>query len=257
MQNGLQGEDEMLAATQCYSVGAICYTSSEQLSYEDNILGAETNPSPQCFPCFPSCKRPLHQDLMECQNYAFISRCHLPSTFANSSLATPVSSETERVVKVYYMRVLTRRGVAIFEDAEGELEPPPKRISIAKLTFPEGIPPKVILPGDTQHLLTDSKAHWDSEVLEGGEEAERASEMVAEEAGPSAGAPPWLLHLERGFRCMGCCRVFPTLEILTKHVEHGLKEGFSCLTFHLAFARLRRKRKKERRRITKNGQWCY
>lgn len=164
-------------------------------------------------------------------------------------------------MNVYYMRVLTRRGVAIFGDTQGGLEPPPKRISIAKLTFPEGIPPKVVLPDDddTSDLLTNSVANSDSEVQEDPEEAARASKPPAAEAGPSAQAPPrspWLVGLERGFRCMGCCRVFPTLDILTKHVEHAVEDGFSCLAFHLAFARLRSKRK-ERKRSLKKREWRY
>ncbi|EHB05096.1 Protein FAM170A [Heterocephalus glaber] len=161
-------------------------------------------------------------------------------------------------MNVYYMRVLTKRGVAIFGDTDGELEPPPTRISIAKLTFPEGIPPRVTLVDhtDTQHL-TNSEAHWDSEVQEGWEEAENASMPLAQEPGPSVKRPPWLEGLERGFRCMACCRVFPTLENLMKHVEHGIEEGFSCLTFHLAFPTLRRKREKERKRNIKKREWQY
>lgn len=202
----------------------------------------ETSKLPQYFLHLPPCKRPLRQAVTGCQNFSYISRSQVPSTFSSNHLMTTGCTERKRAVNIYYMRVLTRRGVALFEDPSGELEPPPKRISIAKVTFPERIPPKVILTDDAQHFLTNS------EVQEEWEQAENASEPLAQEAGPSTRSPPWLEDLERGFRCMGCCRVFPTLEILVKHVEYGVEEGFSCLNFHLAFARLRRKYKKERKK---------
>ena len=160
-------------------------------------------------------------------------------------------------MNVYYMRVLTRRGVAIFGDAEGGLEPPPKRISRAKLTFPQRIPPKVILPKDTGPLLTDSKAHGDSDFLEEWNESESASKPLAQGTCPRPETPPWLQGLKRGFRCMGCCRVFPTLEALTRHVAHAREEGFSCLTFHLAFARLKSKKKKESKRVLRKRERRY
>ncbi|XP_010601213.1 protein FAM170A [Fukomys damarensis] len=227
----------------------ILYTMSD--AHEDKFLGAETSKLPQYCLHLPPCKRPLHQDLMECRNSSSISRSHVPSAFASNRVMTTGCTERKRAMNVYYMRVLTRRGVAIFEDPSGELQPPPKRISIAKLTFPERIPPKVTLTDDTQHVLTNS------EVQEEWEQAESAAEPLAQGARPSAKSRPWLEDLERGFRCMGCCRVFRTLEILLKHVECGVEEGFSCLTFHLAFARLRRKYKKERKEIVKDGEWPY
>ncbi|XP_063106996.1 protein FAM170A-like [Cavia porcellus] len=212
-------------------------------------MSRECNELPEYFPRFASCKRPLHQDLMEYQNCSSTSGPRLPYSFVNNPSMTSGCAEGKRVMNVYYMRVLTRRGVAIFGDTEGDLQPPPKRISIAKLSFPEGIPPKVVLPEDTGPLLCDGKAHGDSDSLEKWKEAKRASRPLAQRIYPRAKYPPWLLELERGFRCMGCCRVFPTLKALTRHVAHGLEEGFSCLAFHRAFARLRSKRKKEKKRV--------
>ncbi|XP_063105812.1 protein FAM170A-like [Cavia porcellus] len=227
----------------------MAYITLEHLSSEDKSLDAESDEFSQYFPRFPSRKRPLRQDLVECQNCSFTSGPRSSSTFINNPSMTSGCAEGKRVMNVYYMRVLTRRGVAIFEDAEGDLQPPPKRISIAKLSFPEGIPPKVILPEDTGPLLGDSKAHGDSDLLEEWKDGDRAWKPLAQQICPRAKTPPWLLDLERGFRCMGCCRVFPTLKALTRHVAHGLEEGFSCLAFHRAFARLRSKRKKERKRV--------
>ncbi|XP_004844362.1 protein FAM170A-like [Heterocephalus glaber] len=235
MQDDLQGEDEILAPTQYYKVRDISYTTSEHLSYGDKFRGAETNKLPQYILHLPSRKRPLHQYLMGCPNDSFVSSSHVPFKFANNHLMTSVCTERKRVMNVYYMCVLTKSGIIIFEDMDGELEPPPKRISIAKLTFPEWIPPKVTLVDDTQYLLTNSEAHWDSEVQKGWEEAENASKPLGQDTGLSVKTPPWLVGLERGFWCMGCCSVFPTLESLMKHVERGIEEGFSCLTFHLAF----------------------
>ncbi|KAI5167608.1 hypothetical protein MUG91_G440n3 [Manis pentadactyla] len=48
------------------------------------------------------------------------------------------------------------------------------------------------------------------------EEAEEASQTSA---------------LDDGFRCLGCCRVFPSLEVLQDHVDNAVREGFSCQVF--------------------------
>ncbi|XP_027623640.1 protein FAM170B [Tupaia chinensis] len=56
-------------------------------------------------------------------------------------------------------------------------------------------------------------------------------------------APPdWLVTTRHGLRCMACCRVFPTLEALLEHAQHGVHEGFSCQIFFEEMLERRRAR---------------
>ncbi|XP_007660197.1 spermatogenesis-associated protein 46 [Ornithorhynchus anatinus] len=42
-----------------------------------------------------------------------------------------------------------------------------------------------------------------------------------------------------GYKCLGCCRLFPTLASLHSHVEGGHKEGFSCQLYYRKLKSLR------------------
>ncbi|XP_044882825.1 spermatogenesis-associated protein 46 [Mauremys mutica] len=37
---------------------------------------------------------------------------------------------------------------------------------------------------------------------------------------------------QNGYKCVACCRVFPTLHSLKTHVKCGFKEGFSCQVYY-------------------------
>ncbi|XP_058162268.1 protein FAM170A-like [Dasypus novemcinctus] len=161
-------------------------------------------------------------------------------------------TKKERVMKIYYMCVQMNRGVAVLWDAEEGVEPPRKKTRMEEITCPEKIQVGVIHSSvPTRELLTDSESSLEVEVQEEREEADRAEPPVLEE-NSRAKTPDWLVALDSGFRCMGCCRVFSSLEVLQEHVEHGINEGFSCQAFHLALAWLKSKRsrkgKKRRRR---------
>ncbi|XP_066239742.1 protein FAM170A-like [Saccopteryx leptura] len=68
-----------------------------------------------------------------------------------------------------------------------------------------------------------------------------------------AKTPEWLVAPDRGFKCMACCRVFPSLQVLQEHVEYGVTEGFSCHVFYHAMARLNHKKQKEEKRKLKKA----
>ncbi|XP_067388621.1 spermatogenesis-associated protein 46 [Emydura macquarii macquarii] len=38
--------------------------------------------------------------------------------------------------------------------------------------------------------------------------------------------------LHNGYKCVACCRVFPTLHSLKTHIKCGSKEGFSCQVYY-------------------------
>ncbi|XP_073077849.1 uncharacterized protein [Manis javanica] len=77
------------------------------------------------------------------------------------------------------------------------------------------------------------------------EQAGSAGEPPAQEEIPRAETPEWLVALDSGFRCLGCCRVFPSLEVLQDHVDNALREGFSCHVFQHALAWLNKNKKEE------------
>ncbi|XP_027462019.1 protein FAM170A-like [Zalophus californianus] len=158
-----------------------------------------------------------------------------------------VHTEEEELMKVYYMHVQMKRGVAVLCHPEEGLEPPSKKTKIEEMTFREKIQAEVT-PSHvgTKELLTDSESSWNDEAQEEEEEADSPAEPPAVEEHSRAKTPEWLVALDSGFRCMACCRVFPSLEALQEHVRHGVSEGFSCHTFHLALTWLKNKNREEK-----------
>ncbi|KAM8940824.1 uncharacterized protein AAEQ78_015195 isoform 2-T2 [Lycaon pictus] len=164
-----------------------------------------------------------------------------------------VQPQKERLMKIYYMHVQMKRGVAVLSDSEEEQEPPSKKARLEEMAFPEKVHTEVT-PSHvcTKELLTGSESSWNSEAQEAKEEADSPAETPAVEECSRAKTPEWLVALDSGFRCMGCCRVFPSLEALREHVQHGVTEGFSCHTFHLALAWLKSKKNRAKKRRGEN-----
>lgn len=159
-------------------------------------------------------------------------------------------------MKIYYMRVQMKRGVAALCDAEEGLEPPSEKTRIEEMTFLEKSPTQTTLSYvGTKELLTDSESNEDQEEQE---EVESPAEPPAVDECSRAKTPKWLVSQDSGVRCMGCCRVFPTLEVLQQHVQHGISEGFSCRTFHLTLtwlkskkSRIEKKKRRKRKQVRK------
>ncbi|XP_042538668.1 protein FAM170A-like [Dipodomys spectabilis] len=159
----------------------------------------------------------------------------------------------ERIMKVYYMHVQLKRGVAVLEDTKGGLEPPKKKMRIESIAFPEKIRAEVNHSDVLTHeLLHDSEFNSDDEGQEKLGEAESLAQPATAEERSRARTPEWLVAMNSGYRCMACCRVFPSLAVLQEHVENGVNEGFSCHVFHQVFGWLKSKRKKGRDKMKKN-----
>lgn len=162
-------------------------------------------------------------------------------------------------MKIYYMRVQMKRGVAALCDTEEGLEPPSKKTRMEEMTFLEKSPTEATLSYvGTKELLTDSESSWNNEDQGEQEEVESPAEPPAVDECSRAKTPEWLVSQDSGVRCMGCCRVFPTLEVLQQHVQHGISEGFSCRTFHLTLtwlkskkSRIEKKRRRKREKVRK------
>ncbi|XP_041619630.1 protein FAM170A-like isoform X1 [Vulpes lagopus] len=160
-----------------------------------------------------------------------------------SSYKTCVSSlyinKKERGMKIYYMRVQMKKGVAVSWETEETSESVEKQPRMEEVTLPEdvrvGTPPSDV---STRNLLSDSEPSGEEQEHEERAESDSPPGSPAVEEGPRAKTPDWLVTMETGFRCMACCRVFSTLESLQEHVQHGVREGFSCHVFHLTMARL-------------------
>ncbi|XP_036266831.1 protein FAM170A [Pipistrellus kuhlii] len=160
-----------------------------------------------------------------------------PSSYKTCVISQYINKE-ERGMKIYYMQVQVKKGVAISWETEDTSESLKKKPRMEEVKLPEDVrvdtPPSDV---STRKLLSEPSR----EVKEHEERAETDSQLGLPtiEERPRAKTPDWLVTMETGFRCMACCRVFPTLEILKEHVQFGIREGFSCHVFHLTMAQLR------------------
>ncbi|XP_032191323.1 protein FAM170A [Mustela erminea] len=160
-----------------------------------------------------------------------------------SSYKTCVSSlhinKEEKGMKIYYMQVQMKKGVAVSWETSETSESLEKQPRIEEVTLPEdvqvGTPPSDV---STRNLLSDSEPSGEEKEHEERAESDSPPGSPAVEERPRAKTPDWLVTMEAGYRCMACCRVFSTLEVLQEHVQHGIREGFSCHVFHLTMAQL-------------------
>lgn len=163
---------------------------------------------------------------------------------------------TERVIKVYYMKVQRKRGRndVVWDTQEG-LVPPRKRGKAQEKAFLVTVP----AAPEFSYVSTQNGVPDGSYFVSGEPEEEQVAALSEEEQAaalsqeeqpaaelegpqPQASIPEWQLAPEKGFKCMACCRVFPRLADLEEHVRQGRKEGFNCHVFHNAFAWLKSKR---------------
>ncbi|XP_004688160.1 PREDICTED: uncharacterized protein C1orf111 homolog [Condylura cristata] len=67
----------------------------------------------------------------------------------------------------------------------------------------------------------------------------------------------WHPPQQSGFKCVACCRMYPTLHSLKSHIRGGFKEGFSCKVYYRKLKSLWGKEQKARpgdRRSTGSAQ---
>ncbi|KFQ95029.1 Uncharacterized protein C1orf111, partial [Nipponia nippon] len=50
---------------------------------------------------------------------------------------------------------------------------------------------------------------------------------------------------QRGYQCMSCCRIFPTLWSVKTHIQHSSQEGYSCKVYYRRLKALWEKERKE------------
>lgn len=213
------------------------------------IFSLETNELPSNIPYPEPCDVPVQHKSEESECSSPLAYTQLPVNLASKPCSSSKNMKKERVMKVYYMHVRMKRGVAVLEETEDERQPPHKKPKIKTIAFPETIYTEEKLSSvSTKELLTESDLSFDDVAQEASEGDDRPIDPPPQETSSRARTPEWLVAHDSGYRCMACCRVFPSLEILQDHVQNGVKEGFSCHSFHLALNWLRSK--------NKNGNKC-
>ncbi|XP_050756931.1 spermatogenesis-associated protein 46 [Gymnogyps californianus] len=58
-------------------------------------------------------------------------------------------------------------------------------------------------------------------------------------------ASQWQPVPQRGYQCMSCCRIFPTLWSVKTHIQHSSQEGYSCKVYYRKLKALWEKEQKE------------
>lgn len=188
----------------------------------------------------PQTRSPIGQVQEQVENNVL----HFQHIFlSHSSYKTCVPSlyvnKEESGIKIYYMKVQMQKGVAISWETEETSMSLEKHLRIEERNLPEDVGVcNTSSDVSTRNLLSDSEPCGEEKEHEERTESDSLPGLLDVEERPRAKTPDWLVTMDTGFRCMACCRVFSTLEILQEHVQYGIREGFSCHIFHLTMARL-------------------
>uniref|UniRef100_A0A8D2AJQ6 Family with sequence similarity 170 member B n=1 Tax=Sciurus vulgaris TaxID=55149 RepID=A0A8D2AJQ6_SCIVU len=181
----------------------ICFTARAR-----GMLGWSSSPSSQS---------------SDYQSYSQYQSCY--SCMYNDQDATPQS------VCALYTRVQTVRGVAVAWETETGFQPVSRKPRIHEAEFIKRQRQK----GSSFEMASNTDLHWDLEASKNNCCPDTDDAELPE---PLEGClqdlqthPDWLVTTNYGLRCLACCRVFPTLEALLEHAQHGIREGFSCQIF--------------------------
>ncbi|XDA76717.1 hypothetical protein R6Z07F_006860 [Ovis aries] len=158
------------------------------------------------------------EDAPQLESFVMVPACSQiigETSSASTGYFACVSSECELVFS-------DEDGKEDAKDTEEELESPTKKIQMEEMTSPEKIRTFTPAQVTTTELLTDSESNLDIQAKDERERAESPPEPRALEECSRAKTPEWLAALDSGFQCMSCYRIFPSLEDLQKHMEHGI-----------------------------------
>ncbi|XP_012668111.1 protein FAM170B [Otolemur garnettii] len=156
----------------------------------------------------------------EYQSYSQCQSCF--SYMCEDENASPQS------VCAFYTHVQTVRGVAVAWETESGFEPVSRKPRIHEAQFVKRQRQK----GSSFEMASKTDLCWDLEACKNnyGTEPDDGEllECCLQELRPP---PDWLVTTNYGLRCVACCRVFPSLDALLEHAQHGIQEGFSCQIF--------------------------
>ncbi|XP_054581102.1 protein FAM170A-like [Eptesicus fuscus] len=229
--------------------------AGEKSAFSEHLVGVST-PSKRPRPDEDEIKEmPVSQHSEQTEDSSDYLHTYIPSRAVknNEPFLSPAHGTDVRLMKIYYMRVQLKRGVAVLFHTKEGLVPPSKKIKMEEMTYLGKVHKDVPFShmSEKKHLIS-CEPMLDSRAQEKRGEADSPAQPPALDGYPSAKTPEWLVALDSGFRCMACCRVFSSLEVLQEHVECGVREGFSCHVFHRAMAHLkykeRMRKKKEKKK---------
>ncbi|XP_035146919.1 protein FAM170A isoform X2 [Callithrix jacchus] len=222
-----QGVGEVSSTSEYFS----CISSSCNLIYGGIQRIHQDGLQPQS----PVAQVQERRETSPCSQHVFL----LPHSSYKTCVSSLCVNKEERGMKIYYMQVQVKNGVAVSWETEETSESLEKQPRMEEMTLPEvvrvGTPPSDV---STRNLLSDSEPSGEEKEHEERKESDSLPASPAVEERPRAKTPDWLVTMENGFRCMACCRVFATMEALQEHVQYGIREGFSCHVFHLTMAQL-------------------
>ncbi|XP_075866515.1 protein FAM170B [Microcebus murinus] len=142
-------------------------------------------------------------------------------------------------VCAFYTHVQTVRGVAVAWETEAGFQPVSRKPRIREAQFIKRQRRK----GSSFEMASNTDLRWDLEACKSPrgpppDDAEPPECSLQELRAP----PDWLVTTGYGLRCVACCRVFPSLDALLEHAQHGIREGFSCQIFFEEMLERRRAR---------------
>ncbi|XP_056656760.1 protein FAM170B isoform X3 [Monodelphis domestica] len=147
-----------------------------------------------------------------------------------SSITNSEENKSQQSTYAFYTRVQTVQGVAVAWETESGFESIGLRPRVREAEFTErqrreGSPIESI---STSDLVSETDS-WEGEAFQEFEEPETS--VPSDSSQEIRETPDWLITTNYGLRCLACCRIFPNLEALLHHAQHGIKEGFSCHIF--------------------------
>ncbi|XP_066206459.1 protein FAM170A-like [Saccopteryx leptura] len=173
----------------------------------------------------------------------------------NKPFTSSAQGPEERVMTIYYTPVPLGNVFTMSGDTQEGPVPPSKEMKMEEMTYIEKVHKNVPLSHMSQKRhLTDSDPSLDSTAQGKRRKADSLAEPPAGEEYPRAKTPKRLVTPESGYKCLACCRVFPSLEALQEHVDHRVTEGFSCHVFHHTLAHLNHKNIEKR---TRTSRWQH
>ncbi|XP_029100678.1 protein FAM170B [Monodon monoceros] len=155
------------------------------------------------------------------------------SQYQSCSSSTCGGEDTARQsMCAFYTHVKTVQGVAVAWETDCGFEPVSRQPRIHEAEFIKRQRRK----GSSFEMASNTDLRWE---LEDGKnntcpEPDDTELLVPLECclQELRATPDWLVTTNHGLRCVACCRVFPTLEVLLEHAQYGIQEGFSCQIFY-------------------------
>ncbi|XP_057592938.1 protein FAM170B [Hippopotamus amphibius kiboko] len=166
---------------------------------------------------------PSSQSSSEYQSYSQYQSCY-SCTYSSEDAA-------QESVCAFYTHVKTVQGVAVAWETDSGFEPVSRQPIIHEAEFIKRQRRK----GSSFEMASNTDLRWELEASKNNTCSEPDDmellaplECCLQELRDT---PDWLVTTNYGLRCVACCRVFPTLEALLEHAQHGIQEGFSCQIF--------------------------